>query len=91
MQKLLLQHALLLLLLALMSLRMATLHPCAKLTHKIATAAAAAAAAASAAAAAAEAAKISARRRHENKNQDFYKDSENEQIAKNIEKIDRKR
>ena len=51
-------------------------HPCAKLTHKIAAAAAA---------------KISARRRHGKKNQDFYENLENEKIAKNIEKIDENR
>ena len=54
------------------------LHPCAKLTHKIAAAAAAVAAAA----------KISARRRHGKKDQDFSENLENEKIAKNIEKID---
>ena len=53
-------------------------HPCAKLTHKIAAAAATAAAAAAAAAAA----KILARRRHGKKNQDFYENLENEKIAK---------
>ena len=73
------------------------LHPCAKLTHKIAAAAAAAgaaavaaaaaAAAAAEAAAAAAAAKISARRRHGKKNQDFYENLENEKIAKNIKKL----
>ena len=61
-------------------------HPCAKLTHKIAAAAAAAAGAATAVAA-----KISARRRLGKKNQDFYENLENEKIAKNIEKHDKHR
>ena len=48
-----------------------------------------AAAAAAAAAALATAAKTSARWRHRKKIQDFYENSENEKIAKNIEKIDK--
>ena len=63
------------------------LHPCAKLTHKIAVAAAAAAVVATNAAAAAAAAKILAWRRRGKKNQDFYENLETEKIAKNIEKI----
>ena len=55
------------------------IHPCAKLTHKVAAAAAAAAAAA----------KISARRQHgEKKN---YENLENEKITKNIETINEHR
>ena len=59
---------------------MDSLHPCAKLTYKIASAAAAVAAAATAAA------KILAWRRHGN--QDFYENFEKQQIAKTIENID---